>query len=326
MNNIFICPRTHKDLFKQKEGLNNAEGILYPYLIIDNQYSRIPNFVNSSIDDSSLASAEDYIDDSSVDKYRNFVSWLFETFNEDETEFRKSLVNRLKLSPGDKVLVTGCGLGDDIPPILDQIGLLGEVHVNDLSSKMVLSTYHRFHRTDINILYSVCDAGCLPYRDDFFDAAIHFGGINLFSDIEQSILEMERVVKVGGKVVFGDEGIAPWLKKTEYGLIAINNNNLWALESPIEFLPRNAVNVNLTWVLGNCFYLIDFEISNVGPYMNLDVKHKGSRGGTMRTRYYGQLEGVSAQSKDFVLRDAKKKKISVHEWLENFITKVKDIK
>ena len=130
---------------------------------------------------------------------------------------------------------------------------------------------------------------------------------------------MERVVKPGGRVVFGDEGIAPWLKNTEYGRIALNNNSLWSASAPIDLLPKNSVDVRLSWVLGNCFYVIDFEVSDTGPFMNIDVPHKGTRGGSMRTRFFGQLEGVVEETKKFVFEDAKRRGISIHEWLEQVI-------
>ena len=93
--------------------------------------------------------------------------------------------------------------------------------------------------------------------------------------------------------MFGDEGVAPWLLDTEFGRVAVANNPLWSARPPIHLLPSYAVNVEISWILGNCFYLISFEVSKNGPYMDLDVPHKGSRGGTMMTRYYGKLEGVS---------------------------------
>src|SRR3546814_5164791 len=81
--------------------------------------------------------------------------------------------------------------------------------------------------TPANLFFSVSDACHLPFEDRFFDAAFHFGGINLFEDVEGAIGEMNRVVKPGGRVVFGDEGIGPWLRDTEFGRIVVNNNPLW---------------------------------------------------------------------------------------------------
>jgi len=208
--------------------------------------------------------------------------------------------------------------------VIDVIGSDGEVYANDVAVEMVIASSHYVisdQSSKKNVFLSVCDAQRLPFPDNFFDAAFHFGGINLFGDIRLAIGEMERVARPGGRVLFGDESIAPWLRNTEYGRIGIKNNTLWNAPTPIDMLPRNAVDVHLSWVLGNCFYVIDFEVSDTGPFMNIDVPHKGPRGGNTRTRYFGQLEGVTEKTRRFVLEDAKLQGISVHDWLEQVIRK-----
>ena len=194
--------------------------------------------------------------------------------------------------------------------------------LQDLSTEMAIaaSNFVAPAHPMAKIYFSVSDATRLPFADNFFDGAFHFGGINLFDDVKLAISEMDRVVRPGGRVVFGDEGVAPWLRDAEYGRIAITNNSLWKADAPIGLLPGNAADVTLSWALGNCFYVISFEVSEKQPYMNMDVPHKGSRGGTMRTRYFGQLEGVTEVSKRFVLEDATRLGISVHDWLERAIT------
>lgn len=322
MKSIYVCPNTKTPLTANDKGLVRDDGVFYPFLRGSNNID-IPNFLTAyeggAATKQSLAM---YDQKTSVDSYRNFLNWLFQTFNENESSFRANLIARLKLQRGNRVLVTGCGLGDDLPPIVDAIGRDGEVHATDLAAEMVVaaSSYLTADQSSTkNIRFSVCNAMLLPFPDGFFDGAFHFGGINLFEDIRLAIGEMERVIRPGGRVVFGDEGIAPWLKNTEYGRIAINNNSLWSANVPLELLPRNAVDVHLSWVLGNCFYVIDFEASNTGPFMNIDLPHKGRRGGSMRTRYFGQLEGVTEESKKFVLEDAASRGITVHDWLEQVI-------
>jgi hypothetical protein len=71
--------------------------------------------------------------------------------------------------------------------------------------------------------------------------------------------------------------------------------------------------------LGNCFYLIAFTPSTGFPEMNLDVQHKGTRGGSARTRYFGKLEGVTARTKEKLIQKAKERRISVHALLEEII-------
>ena len=218
-------------------------------------------------------------------------------------------------------MVTGSGTGDDIPPIIEFIGNEGEIYAQDLSSEMSIAGSESVvsAHPDAKVHFSVSNASLLPFADNFFDGAFHFGGINLFDNIPSAIAEMERVVKPGRRVIFGDEGVAPWLRETDYGRMAIANNPLWKANAPVELLPRNVVDVTLSWVLGNCFYIVSFTVSEEGPFMNMDVPHKGPRGGSMRTRYLGQLEGVSEKSKRFVLEEAERMGISVYDWLEQAI-------
>lgn len=316
----YVCPDTRKPLTEIDGGLVRDDGRLYKVIGGWNN-TQIPNFVLNDLGASGEKAIEQYDRASSISRYRNFLDWLFQTFNEDETSFRRRLIKKLHLVNGNRVLITGCGLGDDIPPVLEAIGSAGEVFAQDISSAMIIATSEAIMRGNAasRISFSIGDATRLPFSDNFFDAAFHFGGINLFSDVALSIGEMNRVVKPGGRVVFGDEGVAPWLKRTEYGRMVVTNNPLWAADAPIDLLPANVADVVLSWVLGNCFYVVSFQVSNEMPHMNIDVPHKGARGGSMRTRYFGQIEGVTEDSKRFVLEDAKRLGISVHAWLESVI-------
>lgn len=74
--------------------------------------------------------------------------------------------------------------------------------------------------------------------------------------------------------------------------------------------------------MGNCFYVIDFEVASSLPFMNMDVTHKGTRGGSMRNRYFGQLEGIDPSLKDAVSLATKAAGISASTWVEQLIPKV----
>lgn len=323
MRSNYVCPQKKRPLQERDSGLLRDDGNLFPFLKGKNNIN-IPNFLDTiEHGEAAKKSLEMYDQEASLEIYRNFLNWLFQTFNEDETSFRANLISKLQLKKGNRVLITGCGLGDDIKPIADIVGSQGEVYANDLAAKMVVEASHQCILSDqqapLNIHFSICDAQSLPFQDHFFDGAFHFGGINLFDDMQLSISEMNRVVKPGGRVVFGDEGVAPWLRDTEYGKLAINNNSLWAANAPLDFLPANCLDVHMSWVLGNCFYVIDFEVSETGPFMDIGVHHIGPRGGNMGTRYFGNLEGVTNKSKEFVIEDAARKGISIHDWLEQVI-------
>lgn len=323
----YCCPSTKEKLIIEDFGLSDSQGAHYPFLNL-----RVPNPIPVFIDEKLLSGGDKisqimYKKDDAESFYENFLAWLFETFKEDETSFRNSLLAKLNLKKGDRVLVTGCGLGDDLKCIFPIIGPTGELFAQDISDLMIAATARRLASKEVdsfnteNLYLSVSNASTLPYPDAYFDAAYHFGGINLFSDMKSAIHEMARVVKVGGKVLIGDEGVAPWLKESEYGKAAICNNALWALDAPLALLPETASHVNLTWVLGNCFFIVDFEVAASGPVMDMDVPHKGARGGSMRKRYFGQLEGIDPKLKKEAILAASKSGESVSTWVEKAVSK-----
>jgi SAM-dependent methyltransferase len=322
----YICPIKKTALNHSDIGLTRDDGLQYPYLAKIEGINPIPVFI-----DDNLASGGDAISQAMYRKadaeffYENYLSWLFQTFHMEEASFRKDLAAKLNLKKGNRVLITGCGLGDDIEFISAEIGANGEIFAQDISDIMVAASARRLKSsTSIdtrieNIYLSVSNASLLPYTDGYFDGAYHFGGINLFSDMKSAISEMTRVVKTGGKVVIGDEGVAPWLKGTEYGQVAITNNPLWASEAPLALLPENVRNVNLSWTLGNCFYIIDFVVGEARPFIDWDIKHKGTRGGSMRTRYFGRLEGIDPTIKKDVLAAAISEGTSVSDFIERVL-------
>lgn len=125
----------------------------------------------------------------------------------------------------------------------------------------------------------------LPFKDNLFDVVFHFGGINFFGSIKKSINEMHRVAKNNGIIRFGDEGVGSWLRKTEYSDMVINNNALWKKHPPINKIPFHSSNVELKYILENCFYLITYKKNTKFPQINPHVQHKSPRGGSMYSRY-----------------------------------------
>jgi SAM-dependent methyltransferase len=253
----------------------------------------------------------------------NSLRWVFNTFGTDEHTLRESLISRLQLAKGARLLVTGAGAGNDLPYLAKKLDGDGEIFAQDVAQEMLLAGARR-HRdmlcdSGVSSYFSVSDATNLPFADGYFDAAYHFGGINLFSDIRKGIDEMNRVVKPGGKVVIGDEGVAPWLKNSEYGKMLIKNNPLYDCNIPLELLPESARSVRLSWELKNCFYVIEFTVSDEPLRISIDVPHIGKRGGSIRTRYFGQLEGVEPALRDRIYAEAERLGLSRVEYIESLL-------
>lgn len=59
----------------------------------------------------------------------------------------------------------------------------------------------------------------------------------------------------------------------------------------------------------------------ITDYVYMDVPHIGKRGGggSMRTRYFGKLEGVKEETLNFAIEEASRQGMSIHDWLEKII-------
>ena len=258
-----------------------------------------------------------YDNSQSVEIYRNFLNWLFATFNIAEMDFRRDCFARLGNIAGKKILITSCGLGEDIKVAAMLVGKDGIVHAQDLSRHFISLAAEKYSAE--NTVLTVSNALDLPYTDGYFDAVFHFGGINLFGDIGLAISEMNRVCKVGGTILFGDESVAEHLRADDYGKMFMENNALWKEKVPLEQLPLCASDISLTYVLGNCFYLIKFTKSDQLPYADIDIEHVGYRGGSVRKRYFGKIEGIDPDVKNALYEVARKEGKSVSRIIEELI-------
>lgn len=104
------------------------------------------------------------------------------------------------LAPGARALDVACGTGDLSLELARRVGPGGEVVGCDFSEKML--ELARTKAVDgAQVSFEWANALELPYPDDSFAAAtVGFGARN-FSDLEQGLREMARVVRPGGRVV-----------------------------------------------------------------------------------------------------------------------------
>ncbi len=312
----YCCTETtcaHTPLVSGSKGLACPNGHLFEFVAGTN----VPVFASEP------EGANEYSQKNAADIHDNSLRWVFNTFQTDEKDLRERLVARIGLKKGERVLITGAGAGNDLPYLVRALSGAGDIYVQDFAKEMLLASVSRY-RTEladsgVGLHFSVSDATNLPFADGFFDAAYHFGGINLFPDIAMGVSEMNRVVKPGGKIVIGDEGLAPWLANTELGQMLINNNALYACSAPLAALPPSARAVKLSWELSNCFYIIEFQTSNEPLPVNIDVPHLGKRGGTIRSRYFGRMEGIDPALRDRVYEKAERLGVSRVAFLESVL-------
>lgn len=308
----FFCPQTKLPLTVSADGtfLIRSDDRRYP--VVDG----IPALLADDPDRNIVSKDQEYYHARAAE-YDRGNDVMFRMLRSEEAPTRSRMAGLLNAGPGKHVLEVGCGTCRDTIHLL-QGG--ATVDASDLSQEMIVIGRNRLaaaHADMSRVRLFRASAMALPFPDDHFDGVFHFGGMNLFPDVEAALAEMARVVKPGGRVVAGDEGIGSWLANTDFARILENSNPLFQHRAPLDKIPVLARNVSCQWVLNGSFYLIAFDVGSGEPELDLDVQFPGRRGGSHRTRYYGKLEGVSPALRDEVANAAASKGVSMVDWLED---------
>jgi ubiquinone/menaquinone biosynthesis C-methylase UbiE len=324
MQKKYVCPIHHCELQLHIE--SEKCGIIEKGFFDngkDNQYpivNGIPNFIYPNKLEGLQQEQLNYYQ-AIADDYDKVQHLTFDIQNEDENEVRLKNISHLKLVPSATVLEIACGTGRDSRVIANQLDANGNLYVQDISSAMLTQCQKRLKNVSVPVNYSTGNAAYLSFPDNCFDAVYSFGGLNVFDDKKRSLKEMARVTKPGGRIVVGDESMPPWLFDTQFGKILLNNNKLFEIKLPLKEIPVEARDVCIRWIIGGVYYLIDFTVGIGEPTANFDMEIPGIRGGTLNSRYFGGLEGVSTKTKELAYQAAQKRGESMHNWLNNVVLK-----
>ncbi|MCM3903805.1 MAG: hypothetical protein ND866_19050, partial [Pyrinomonadaceae bacterium] len=69
------------------------------------------------------------------------------------------------------------------------------------------------------------------------------------------------------------------------------------------------------------YYLIEFVVGEGEPRADFDLEIPGRRGGTLRSRFYGKLEGVTPETFRLVQQAREKSGKSMQQWLDTILRK-----
>ena len=168
--------------------------------------------------------------------------------------WKTSVVERLRLRPGEAVLDVSCGTGTDLITMSEMTGGEGLLAGVDLSMVMLRVTQRKLDERGVRADLYRANASYLPFEDCTFDSLYHFGGLNTFGDKHRAIKEMFRTTKDDARMVIADEGLAPGLEETEFGRHLLSNNTLFAMKPPLNgFLQDGLLALKLEWVMkGSC--------------------------------------------------------------------------
>jgi ubiquinone/menaquinone biosynthesis C-methylase UbiE len=318
----YICPATGSSLELHVDNADNeriidgafvnSSGTRYPIR------NGLPDFTWPLTLHTSDAQTRDSYE-SMADDYDQYASLPFITYRADEHAVRENMVDLLELQPDSRVLEIGCGTGRGATHLAARLGEKGSLYLQEISPKLLAKAIEKLEAKNIRAECSIANGSYLPFPDGFFDAAHHFGGINTFAEIPRCLAELARVVKPGGKIVIGDEGLGPWLTDSEFGRIMANSNPLLKCKPPMDALPVCATDVRLEYFMMGAFYLIEFRVAEGEPQPDYHMMIPSARGGNHWTRYHGQLEGVTDEVKRLAHEARKIAGQSMHDWLDEVV-------
>jgi ubiquinone/menaquinone biosynthesis C-methylase UbiE/uncharacterized protein YbaR (Trm112 family) len=148
--------------------------------------------------------------------YSIFTKLAFLPFG-GERKARMEILDHLDMGEG-RTLEVSIGNGVNLSYLFEASNA-GEIYGIDISIGQLSHCRRLIQKRDWEVDLFLAMAESLPFMHEVFDRVLHIGGINFFSDKKQSIEEMIRVVRPGGKVVIADEvgRLAKRIKRSDIG-------------------------------------------------------------------------------------------------------------
>lgn len=137
------------------------------------------------------------------------IAGRYDLFNDIITQgmhryWKRFLVRKTGLAPGDRALDICCGTGDIMQRLIRVVGTSGAVAGLDFSDGMLNIARSRFSKADAGLIQG--DAMCLPFKNSSQDAVTVGFGLRNLADINACLSEVFRVLRPGGRFLSLDMG------------------------------------------------------------------------------------------------------------------------
>jgi len=115
--------------------------------------------------------------------------------------FRDLLIDRAKLSAGERVIDVGCGCGDTTFAYAGRVGPAGQVVGIDISAPMLVRA-RELAPAKSNVEFLLADATIHAFEPASFDVLVSRFGVMFFAQPALSFANMRRALRPGGRLVF----------------------------------------------------------------------------------------------------------------------------
>jgi len=168
-----------------------------------------------------------------------------------ERAFREGMLHLAHLRPGELVLDVGCGTGTLALTAKRQVGTTGTVYGVDASPEMIARAEKKAKKTGVEVVFKKALAQKLPFPDAQFDVVLTTVMLHhLPRPARQELaIEMQRVLKPGGRVLAIDFGGTDRKKKTFLDHFHRRHGHV-DLKDMIEILSEAGLNIAESGAVG----------------------------------------------------------------------------
>jgi ubiquinone/menaquinone biosynthesis C-methylase UbiE len=167
------------------------------------------------------------------------ITWDKHFYTSQLTDFLAQIVPTFKLMQGQKILDVGTGTGVLIPFLLKAVGPSGHVTAVDFAEKMVeICKTKNIQHPNVNVIVQQVEN--LQFSSESFDVITCFGLFPHLENKEKALLEMNRVLKGGGRLIIAHALSSAEIKSHHHNASPAVAHDLLPEEARMKELLANA--------------------------------------------------------------------------------------